>query len=105
MSSIPEKKSQNSSLLILTGKSRQPTGYATISGPSGELAEADTATCAHCQFVIHIKPGSGIQRGWCRMCDEIVCGKKGCIERCTPFERKLEEWEGRRRLYQSFRQV
>lgn len=90
--------------LILPGSLGKAKGYAVIEADDGNRSEADTVQCCHCQYVMFVKPGSGRERGYCYNCNGIVCGKQACMDRCLPFEAKLEAWEGRRRLYQSFRQ-
>lgn len=69
---------------------RNPTGYATISGPEG-IQEIDTFTCFHCNSIVHVKGDPG---GFCRHCMKLICPK--CVgQGCTPFLKKLERWENR----------
>lgn len=83
----------------------QPSGYAIITDPDARLpVERDTFTCCHCNRIIFVRPGSGTERGFCLNCMQPHCGSERCFT-CAPFEAKLEEWEGRRQLWQSFRQV
>jgi len=76
---------------------RQPPGYAVITDNYGGVTEADTYHCCHCQRLIHVRPGSGTQRGYCMNCNAITCGQPWCVE-CRPFMRKIEEMENRHRL-------
>jgi len=78
---------------------RSPGGYAVILDPGADraLLEMDTFTCCHCNRVCHVRPGSGVKRGYCFMCGAPHCGGKNCWE-CVPFERKLEAWESRGRF-------
>lgn len=78
-------------------------GYLIIVDPAARSPiEAGTFCCTHCNKIVVVKPGSGIERGFCHNCHAPHCGGKKCWD-CVPFERKLEEWEGRRQLWQSFR--
>ena len=60
--------------------------------------DGETVSCCHCQIVMMIRPGSGIKRGFCFRCNAVTCGKKGCMVKCVPFERAIEEMEARGRL-------
>lgn len=81
-------------------------GYLIITDPDphkgrGEVAvqEFDTFTCAHCQSVQRVKPMAKTfeSPGRCFQCDKLICQK--CLNfGCTPFERKLEEYEARERF-------
>ena len=83
---------------------RVSPGYAIITGDWGEVKEYDTLTCPHCNGVSIIRPGSGTKRGFCFRCDKPTCGKEPCLN-CIPFERKLEEMEGRYRLRKALDRV
>ena len=73
------------------------TGYALITEPGKRDIESDTFTCVHCNRIVHIHIGSGVDRGFCFNCGGPHCGEKrgtkNCWE-CVPFEAKLEMWEG-----------
>lgn len=91
---------------------RNPKGYALIIDPTDtNLWERDTATCCHCNAIIFVKPGTAntvyeIQQPeghWteeagasCYRCMKPVCLR--CCDKgtCTPLERMLEEWEGKK---------
>lgn len=76
-------------------------GYAFVVDPE-KLQEFDTLTCAHCQFVMHIQKRAEADQlgGFCRMCMKHICGR--CANKgCTPFEKKLDEYERKSRLHQA----
>lgn len=89
---------------------RNPGGYATMADPTpfqakGEhpgieslkrFGEADTITCGHCQFVVHL-PVKGIENvvGGCRVCDRMIC--MHCVDKgtCTPWEEAMAKREAK----------
>lgn len=104
---------------VLERSVRRPAGYVEVTGPPvitnpfgpyagssavepGESAAetGETLMCVHCQKHWIIKPGSGMQRGFCFNCDGPTCGKQHCEEHCVPFEKAIEQSEaqGRRSL-------
>jgi len=72
-------------------------GYAVFVNDWGVTTEADTYGCCHCQYVVHLQPGSGKRRGYCRLCDKPTCGSEACRE-CKPFMKQIEEIERRDQL-------
>lgn len=67
------------------------------SNPSGTILidnqeVAHTKQCCHCQEHFVSVKGSGKIRGFCPRCMQITCGKPAC-NTCTPFEKKLEDYE------------
>lgn len=78
-------------------------GYLIITDPDPQrsrgqqaVQEWDTFTCAHCQRVQQVKPlaKSHESPGRCFACDKLICQQ--CLGKgCTPFEKKLEEYERR----------
>lgn len=69
--------------------SRKPSGYILADGE--EIAQ--TRQCGHCnRHIISVK-GSGITRGWCMKCDNWLCGAPACVDKCYPFEKKMEDYE------------
>lgn len=50
----------------------------------------ETLQCVHCSYTWAVQVGSGIKRGWCLDCKGPLCGKKNCLEACTPFEARLD---------------
>jgi hypothetical protein len=80
---------------------RNPQGYAVINDPDGPLVESDTITCSHCQRIVFMKPGvTQDSGGFCRMCMKCICGPCVDVGSCTPFERKLEEFEYKSRFHE-----
>lgn len=61
------------------------------------LKEVETFQCGHCQRIKHVpaKCSPYDLGGHCRICDTLIC--PDCVRdgRCTPFEKKLDEWERR----------
>ena len=76
------------------------TGYIKYESEWGDIQEADTYNCCHCQYVVRIQPGSGKQRGYCTLCTAPTCGGEHCLE-CKPFMKMIEELEARGRLHQA----
>lgn len=74
-------------------------GYVIITDPENPTIERDAYTCAHCQKICIVRPGSGTRRGYCANCDALTCGGDDCSTRCIPLEAKLEAWEGRRSFW------
>ena len=87
---------------------RKPLGYATVVEPDKSLVERDTVTCAHCQRIVFVKPGTGStvylipqptgspreeMGAFCRRCMAPVCLECNEDGRCLPFERQLEQAE------------
>ena len=88
---------------------RNPHGYAVIVGAGGTVAnfdgfrceainadtyETDTATCCHCNRVVHIKAMRPMDEfgSFCRSCMKYVCPT--CADGpCIPFLKKIEELE------------
>lgn len=95
----------------------KPHGYVVIADPDRpQLIERDTVTCRHCQRVVLVKPGSAAtvyleqqpSGQWletpgacCRSCMAPICRHCEALGRCTPFERRLEAYEARMRLWAS----
>jgi hypothetical protein len=90
----------------------RPRGYLTIVDPDRPLVERDTITCAHCQRICEVKPGTMGQvylipdrrspTGY-REASGAYCGKCAaplclpCDDRgdCVPAEEMLRRWERR----------
>lgn len=60
-------------------------GYITLDG----VVVTQTLQCCHCQKHWPVRKGSGVVRGFCRLCMQVTCGKAEC-EPCIPFEKKLD---------------
>jgi hypothetical protein len=59
---------------------------------------ADTLQCCHCGGHWVPVKGSGKVRGFCMLCNKVHCGSKECSSSCTPFEKRMEQFEaGKRR--------
>jgi len=99
---------------------RRPQGYATLIGPTtvngrpigpkalqGGAAfgmhECDTASCAHCQRVMHIpvRCDPADLGGLCKQCMGIIC--PACVGKgCEPLEKKLRRMEQRGAALRSY---
>ena len=72
---------------------RKPSGHIFVDGQE----VANTMQCCHCgKHFVSVK-GSGKLRGFCMRCHQITCGNPVCNV-CTPFEKKMEEYEKGKRL-------
>ena len=80
---------------------RRPKGYLLVTGPVGVEDEGETLQCVHCGMHWRVQPGSGRQRGYCMNCDGPTCGKKVCMTKCVPAEKKIQEMEGRAQLHRA----
>ena len=69
---------------------KRPDGYAYATGPLG-VEEIDTLQCVHCGQHWEHKPGSGIVRGWCSLCNGPFCGV-ACKEH-FPLEKRFDLYE------------
>lgn len=72
---------------------KKPNGYAISTGPLGTI-ECDTLQCVHCGGHWDHKPGSGITRGWCKLCNGPFCGVK-CQEHFA-MEKRFDLYEAGR---------
>ena len=81
----------------------KPQGYATLVGPASPALEADTFTCGHCQYVVHVRPlaDAADSGGLCKCCMKLICGP--CVDKgtCTPWEKTFEKMEARDRFLKS----
>ena len=68
-------------------------GYIISTDHDGRTHEEDTLMCHHCGAHVQIQPGSGKTRGYCRSCDGFICGKRQCVQSCTPMEKWMDEVE------------
>lgn len=59
-----------------------------------------TLMCRHCGCHWEVRPGSGVQRGWCRKCSGPLCGGWACLKSCVPLEARLEHAEGAKTSYE-----
>ncbi len=69
------------------------------------LAEGQTLQCGHCPRMWELRPGSGIERGFCLKCNQPTCNQPGCTPpgECRPWEAQMEAMERRARLLESVR--
>jgi hypothetical protein len=74
-------------------------GFSVEDGPDGRL-ENETFTCAHCNTVVDIPHRCPPDQlgGRCFQCDAMICSACVAVGACTPFERKLEQYEARDRF-------
>jgi hypothetical protein len=75
----------------------QALGHVERYDAIGNVYVSETLTCGHCSR-IYVKPGPGDPVGFCRMCFSPVCLSCGRLDKCDPFEKKLERLEQRSRL-------
>lgn len=81
-------------------------GYAALTDrETGQVKEADTFTCHHCQRIVIVKPGCDPVElgGHCKLCDELICPRCYGLGKCTPWEKQMELMEARERLYEAIR--
>lgn len=88
---------------------RNPQGYSVIVDPEAKAPiERDSITCAHCNGVVFVKPGSGITvyitadgkeepGAFCRQCMRAICLHCHDMGVCRPFMRWVEEQEKKHR--------
>lgn len=85
----------------------RPGGYGFCFDPDGTKQEHDTFTCFHCQFVVMVPPKCNPDDlgGMCRICMNMICPR--CVNKgvCTPFEKKLEQAEAKRRFHAVFGRI
>ena len=80
--------------------SNRNLGHAETFDINGNVVVVEKITCNHCQ-AIFTKPGPGDPVGFCHQCFAPVCLKCGALDKCDPFEKKLERMESRSRLLKS----
>lgn len=65
-----------------------------LTGPivgEGQVLEAPTFTCAHCQGIVIMNPDRKRERAHCRKCNARVCDLCGAAGECTPYQAKIEQ--------------
>jgi len=72
----------------------QSKGWAVLVDPgvTHGTQEWDTITCQHCNKMVRLKTKDDLG-GFCRLCMKAICGPCADQGQCTPFEKKLEEYE------------
>ena len=88
----------------------KPHGYITVFGDFS-TKEYDSITCCHCNWIIHVKPGTAStvylipqmdgppkeeMGAHCGRCDKPVCLRCHEDGRCIPLMRRIEAMEGDR---------
>lgn len=72
-------------------------GYLTIVEPDKATIEIDTFTCSHCNSLKKVPLGLVNQAPFCTKCMSRICKRCYAVAvqtgECTPFEKKLEEYE------------
>jgi hypothetical protein len=66
--------------------------------PGGQLLEAATITCKHCQAQIIRNPMRTRERAWCPKCDSYICDRCEAIRvaaggECKTFAQVMDEFE------------
>lgn len=56
----------------------------------GQMFEAPTITCSHCQTIVIVNMDRTRPRNYCSKCDHYVCDNPGCNVECTPFRAILD---------------
>jgi hypothetical protein len=79
-----------------------------VNAENGRTLERDTITCAHCNRIVMVKPGTGCTTyyipqligppkeeagAWCAVCNKPVCLTCHADGRCLPLMRRLEMME------------
>lgn len=81
---------------------RRAKGFVLEDGPSGRV-ESETFTCCHCNRPVEVphKAPPDECGGICYQCYAMVC--PACVKKgvCTPFMKKLDEYEKRKALLRS----
>lgn len=75
----------------------RPQGYLTIVEPGKQTIECDTFTCQHCNALKRVRVGQVNQAPFCLKCMSRICQRCHDVAaqtgECTPFEKKLDEFE------------
>ena len=75
---------------------KRPSSTFEITGPllPNQEPRGDMLQCVHGGEHWIVRPGSGMQRGFCFNCNGPTCGSQKC-DQCVPFEKAMELAEGR----------
>lgn len=77
-------------------------GRITVTGPAKGTQESDSMTCTHCNKVWIVRSSNPTIKadpgGWCRNCMAMICPNCAGKE-CMPFQKALELYESRQRLF------
>lgn len=71
--------------------------FAETYDGNGNVVVTEKLSCAHCQNLFN-KPGPGDDVGFCELCFAPTCIPCAKLDKCDPFERKLERMEQRERM-------
>jgi len=52
---------------------------------AGEMLEAPTFTCSHCQKIVVINPNRQSERAYCSKCDHYVCNGCGAVMKAPGY--------------------
>jgi len=77
-----------------------PDGILTLIEQDGTESHCDTFKCGHCQRIVKVPPRCAPEKmgGMCKTCSSLICPRCVQIEKCIPFELKLERIESRNRF-------
>lgn len=78
-------------------------GYLIGTTDDGPPIERSTLTCGHCNRIVIVKPkcDPADLGGLCKVCMKLICPQCYGLDRCDPFEKKLERAEARDRFRRS----
>lgn len=74
--------------------------HVRITDAYGRQTIKEKLVCSHCQTVFD-KPGPRDPSGFCHVCFKPVCLRCGAIDKCDPFEKKLDRLEARAAMLRS----
>lgn len=99
---------------------RKAEGISVITMPAGGSIERKTATCAHCDRIVYVQPGTDgtapLSRpdpimeapgnapeppSVCHVCWALVCPRCHATGECKPLEKRLAQLEARDRFLRS----
>lgn len=83
----------------MTERLRRTRGFL-VDDTSGGRVESETFTCNHCNHLVEIphKAPPDEAGGICYQCYALICPACARKRECTPFMKKLEEYERRSRF-------
>lgn len=94
--------------------SKQAEGVISITLPSGATIERKTATCAHCDKIVFVQPGTDGTSplsplaeqefdppAVCHICWALVCADCHRKGTCTPLEERLRKIEAKSNFYRA----
>lgn len=70
--------------------------FVQDTGPNGTV-EKPCFTCAHCSKIVILETKDQ-DMGFCHMCFYPTCVECGALDKCDPFEKKIERMESRARF-------